>query len=71
MTKGHQILIAVSGVALVGAAVGEHVYRRIIERQYHESMDSRRQLELKFGEVLATHEQLKGDLKHEQEHSHE
>ena len=71
MTKRVQMLVAVTGVALVGVASGEHVARRIIERRYQESMNSRRQLELKVGEVLATHEQLKGALKHEQEHSQE
>ena len=71
MTKGHQVLVAVMGVVLAGAAAGEHVARRLIERRYHQSVESRRQLELKFGEVLATHEQLKGALKHERERSEE
>ena len=69
MSKARHILMAVLGMALAGAVVGEHVSRRLLEQRYHESVESRRQLELKFGEVLAVHTQLEGALKHEQEHS--
>ena len=71
MIKGRGIFVAVAGVALAGAAAGEHVSRRLIERRYHESVESRQKLELRFGEVLASHKQLESALKHEQEHSQE
>ena len=71
MNRGVQILIAITGISLTSVAVVEHVYRRSIERRYHEAVEARQKLELQFGEVLATHQQLKADLQREQQRSQE
>ena len=69
--KGARILTVTAGCVLAGVAAWQFTARRAIDRRYHESVESRRQLELKFGEALATHEQLKSALKREQDHSQE
>jgi hypothetical protein len=71
VNRGRQVLVGLVGMVLLGAAAGEHSYRRIIERRYHAAVEDRQQLELQFGEVLATHEQLADDLKNERQHSQE
>ena len=71
MSRERQILTGVLGVVLIAAAAGEHVYRRIIERRYQRSVDRQRQLELQFGEVLSSHQQLQSQLEHERQRSHE
>lgn len=69
--KGARILTITAACIFAGVAAWQFAARRATDRRYHESMESRRQLELKFGEVLATHEQLKSALKREQDHSQE
>ena len=69
--RERQILIGVLGIALVGAVVGEHSYRRRIERRYHEAIAARQQLELQFGEVLASQGELKRSLKTERQRTHD
>ena len=71
MSRERQVLLAVLGVVLIGAAAGEHIYRRTVERRYHEAVQGRQQLELRFGEILATHEQLNSDLTSERRRSKE
>lgn len=71
MSRERQVLLAVLGVALVGAAAGEHVARRLIARRYRQALESRRQLELRFSEMLTTHEQLKQRVEQEQARSRE
>lgn len=67
MTGGQRIAFAVIGVALAGFGTGEHLYRRVIQRRYHDAVEGRRQLELHFGEVLAEREELKGSLARERQ----
>ena len=69
MTRGQQVLIVVGGVVLIGAVAWEHSARRLTERRYREVVDSRKHLELQYGEMLATHEQLKQDLNTERQRS--
>ena len=71
MKRGYQILAILITVGSVSAAIGEHVYRRIVERRYQTAVDNRRQLELQLGEALATHEQVKRDLGQERQRSQE
>ena len=71
MNKARQVLLGSIGVVMVGIAAGEHLYRRVIERRYHQMVESRRQLELQFGEVVATHERLQHDLTQAQQRSQE
>ena len=71
MSGTWKILIGVSGMAVLGAAVFEHGARRTAEHRCQQVVEARRQLEIQFGEVLATHEQLKGDLTREQQHAQE
>jgi gas vesicle protein len=66
-----RILAIGGGVLLAGAAAGEHLYRRTIEGRYRQAQEARRQLELQFGEVLATHQQLKQELEQERQRSKE
>lgn len=75
MNRRQQILIGVIGgvigVALVGVAARERIYRRLFERRYHEAVEEHRKLERHVNEVLATHERLKNDLTQEQQRSRE
>jgi len=71
VTTARRILIATLGAALVTAAGGEHLFRRVIERRYQKAVDGRQQLEHQFRKILATHEQLTGDLATERQHSQE
>ena len=71
MSKGRWILPTTLGIVLVCAAVGEHRYRQMIEQRYRSAVEGRRQLELQFGEYLAGHEQLTGDLAVERQRSQE
>ena len=71
MNRARQILIGSIGVVIVGVAAGEHLAQRVTERRYHQMVESRRQLELQFGEVMATHEQMQRDLQQAQQRSQE
>ena len=71
MNNVRRVIIGSIGIIVVGIAAGEHVYRRVVQQRYRQLVESRRQLELRFGEVLATHEQLKQDLTQEQQRSKE
>ena len=71
MSTQRRILIGILGAALVLAATGEHIGRRIAQRRYLEATEHRRQLELRFAEVLATHQQLTAKLAQEQKRSKE
>ena len=62
---------AVIGVILVGAVAREHVYRRQAEQQYRQVAQTRRELELQVGEMLANHQRLQQDLTQEQRRSQE
>jgi len=66
-----RILLAFLGVGLIGAAVGEHLYRRLIERRYRQEITGRQQLERRFNEVVITHDQLISDLAKERQRSQE
>lgn len=69
MSRARWIALAGAGVILTGIAVGEHVYRRTIQRRYVESVRSRQQLQRKVDGVLQQHEQTKAQLAQEQERS--
>lgn len=71
MRRVRQLLIAVLGVGLLGALLGEHANRRAIARRYQEAIDSRRQLVVQIGEMTAGHEQLKGNLERERQRAQE
>ncbi len=63
--------MAIIGVGLLGGLIGEHLSRRSLEQRYHAAMNSRRQLELEYGDILATHGQLQRDLEHERQRARE
>ena len=65
MSKGRQIVMVIAGLGLVGLAGEEHLARQTAERRYREALESRRALELEFGEVRATHQRLANDFKQE------
>ena len=67
---GRRILFSVLGVALIGATVGEHVYRRLVERRWRFAVEGRQQLERQVSGVLAAHQQLTGDLTAERQRTH-
>jgi len=71
VSRERQVLLIGLGVVIVGAGVGEHLFRRLIERRYREALEGRRVLELQFGEALANQEQLKQRLAVEQRRSKE
>ena len=64
-------MIAAVGVVLVAAVVREHASRRKAESQYRQAAQARRELELQVGEMLASHQQLQGDLTLERRRSQE
>lgn len=64
-----RILIGIVIGTLVVTAGAEHVGHRALWKRYQEAIASRQQLTLQFGEMLATHEQLKRRLSREQNHS--
>lgn len=66
-----RVLIGVIGIVVVGIAGAEHLSRRGAERRLQEATEARRKLELQFGEVAATHERVKQDLRKEQQRSAE
>ena len=69
MNRGYRVFIVLGVVVLGGVAIEEHVLRRVIDRRYHASLDERRQLELRVGEVLTTHAQVKQELQQERDRS--
>lgn len=71
MSTPRRILIGILGGALVLATIGEHIGRRIAQHRYLDAMERRRQLEVQFAEVLATHRQLTANLAREQQRSKE
>lgn len=71
MTRKRQALIAVGGVVVVGALLGESVALGVIHRRYQTVVESRRQLEQRFGAMLESHERLVTDLEHERQRASE
>jgi hypothetical protein len=69
--KGLWVLAGGVGLLLCGVAAGEHLYRRVIERRYHESVAARRQLELHLGEAVVAQQRLDGALSTERRRSQE
>jgi hypothetical protein len=66
-----KLVIAAAGIILVGAVAREHAYRRQAERQYRDVAQARRELELRVGEILASHQRLQQDLTQSQQRSQE
>ena len=62
MTTARRVLLAVFGMVVTITAVGEHLSRRLIERRYHQVLETHQQLERQVGGVLTTHKQLTNDL---------
>lgn len=71
MNKARAVIIGSAAVLLIGVAVGEDIARRLVTKRYRQMVDARRQLELQVGEMVATHEQLKGELGDSQRRSQE
>lgn len=69
MNMRYRVFVVLGAVVLGGLATQEHVLRRMVERRYHESLEGRRQLELRVGEVLTTHAQVKQELQQERDRS--
>jgi hypothetical protein len=69
MKRRRKILMAAAGLALVGVAAGEYAAWRRAERRAQEAAAARQELELRVGEMLATHAQVQADLQGEQERS--
>lgn len=71
MTKGQQLVAGIVGIAVIAGSVFEVLYRRGMERRYREAVQGRQQIELQFGEMLATHDGLKTELEQERRRSKE
>ena len=71
MNKARAIIIGSVAILLIGVAVGEDLARRLVTKRYRQMVEARRQLELQVGEMVATHEQLKGELTESQQRSQE
>jgi hypothetical protein len=56
------ILLALLGITLTGFAAREFITRRQAETRYQHALAEQRRLELRVGEIFATHEQLKLEL---------
>lgn len=69
LKRRRKILTALVGLALVGVAGGQEVARRRAERRYQEAVGARQELEVRVGEMLATHARVQADLQNEQERS--
>lgn len=69
MTRTSQLVIGALGIALTGSVAAGLLIHRDAQRRYQEAMASRRQLELQYGEVLATHDQLERELNTERQRS--
>lgn len=67
MTTQRRILLIGLGLALVGAAVGEHGYRRLIQQRYRQSVEATQQLEHQFAGMVRTHTRLTDDLAKERQ----
>lgn len=59
-----------AGALLVAAASGEHVFRRVIEYRYRRALESRQELEVRFGQAMASRERIRTQLSREQQRSH-
>ena len=69
MSMQTRILIGAVIGTLVVTAGAEHIGHRALWKRYQEAIASRQQLTLQFGEMLATHEQIKRQLSREQNRS--
>jgi hypothetical protein len=59
------------GAAVIGGIGVEVRYRLSAERRLREAVEDRQQIELQFGEMLATHDRLKTELEQERHRSKE
>lgn len=71
MSKVTRIAIGGLGVVLVAVATGEHLYRRIVQFQYRQAVEGRRQAEQQLKEFIADHDRVKGELASEQQRTAE
>ena len=71
MSQAGWRIVGILGFVAVGVAVGEHVARGVVERRYHQVIESRRRLELQFGEALARAGKLEDDVRAERRRSQE
>jgi hypothetical protein len=65
------IVVAAGGVVLVGAATGEHLYRRIVERRCQQAVWRSAQLEARYAQALTTHDRLTWQLAQAQHRAQE
>ena len=71
MTRGSRIITGLISTVVLGGLGAEYWYGRTMTHRYQAAMEGRRRLELQYGEMLATHEQLKRELDHERQHARE
>ena len=71
VSKAGQVGMLVGAVALGAAVVAEDLGRRGAERRHQAAMEARQRLELQYGEVLATHQQVQAELATERQRSSE
>lgn len=57
-----QLLGIAAGIVLAGAAAGEHLFRRVVERRYQAAVASREALERQYAEALATYDRVTQEL---------
>jgi len=71
VTTARRVLLAVLGVVVTMAAVGEHLSRRMAERRYHQAIEARQQLERQISGILSSHQRVMSDLAAERKRSQE
>jgi len=71
VTSKRHALIVVGKVVVVGTLLGESVALGIIHHRYQTVVESRRQLEQRFGTMRLSHERLVTDLEHERQRAAE
>ncbi|MDP3722178.1 MAG: hypothetical protein Q8R91_01605 [Candidatus Omnitrophota bacterium] len=71
MTWKRHALVVVGRVVVVGTVLGESAALGVIHHRYQTVVESRRQLEQRFGTMQESHERLVSDLEHERQRAAE
>ena len=66
--RGFLIALMIAGI---GAGIGEHLHRRILQRRYRDVVESKRELTLQIAEMRARAERFEADMQVERRRSHE